>query len=122
MKSKLLRFALTLGWATGLGPLLSSQDLPSLVLGDPIFGEEDWQLGFSVDLDPEGNTQIIVKKLNHVKPLISLLYAVYHNVTDLSSFSYVAHNCTNMQKTAQFLPIIDNNMAIGKDGGRGSCR
>ena len=109
MKSKLLRFALTLGWATGLGPLLSSQDLPSLVLGDPIFGEEDWQLGFSVDLDSEGNTQIIVKKLNHVKPPITLLYAVYHNVTDLSSFSYVAHNCTQLHKHAENGTISANN-------------
>ena len=56
LKSKFLRLGLALAWATGLGPLLSSQDLPSLVLGDPIFGEEDWQLGFSVDLDFQGDT------------------------------------------------------------------
>ena len=51
-----MRLGLALAWAAGLGPLLSSQDLPSLVMGDPIFGEEDWQLGFSVDLDFQGDT------------------------------------------------------------------
>ena len=56
MKNKFLRLTLNVVWATGLAPLVSSQDLPLLVLGDPIFGEEDWQLGFSVDLDSEGDT------------------------------------------------------------------
>ena len=56
MKKKFLRLAGIAALAWGFAPSILSQELPSLVLGDPIFGEEDWQLGFSVDLDSEGDT------------------------------------------------------------------